>query len=259
MPVPITPADMAEEEYKYFLRDMVPPAPGVYERIETAVLSPEKALRIENMNDLFLDGYLDGEFGYAQLEDGSLVVANLMKMPNVTVEMFDWWFAWHGLKPIRYKLWDKDEHYDISTQNPERRRDLSIPLKERIWDTVDFAVEENPVDGPHTVAIHFRDPADIGFDREKLSCFDGTIVCAADEKAPVVMCHFVRPIEGGIELRSRFWMGKCIVDGKPRSALPEGVKMPLAIGKNVLTHNNKEFSNLAAILPEVFEEFKDKW
>ncbi len=259
MHVPITAADQAAPEYKYFLRDMVPPQPGVYERVEKGEISPDQAHRIQDMNDLFQDGYLEGEFGYCQMPDGTLTVANLLQMPGVTPEMFAWWFAWHGLAPIRYKLWDKEEHYDIRTSDPQRRMDPSIPMKERCWDTFDFATETNPTDGPHEVAIHFRNPADIGFDPEKLAGFDGVIICSGDEKAPVVMCHFVRPVEGGSELRTRFWMGYSIVDGKPVKRLPDGVKMPLEVGRNVLTHNNKEFANLAAILPEIYGEFKDRW
>lgn len=259
MPVPVTEADMREKEYQFFLRDMVPPKPGVYEKIETAILSPDQALPIQRINDLFLDGYLPGEFGYTQLDDGTLFVANLMQMPGVTVEMMDWWFAWHGLKPIRYKLWDKDEHYDISTSDPKRRRNPNIPLNQRYWDTVDCAVEENPIDGPHKVFIHFRNPVDIGFNSALLNQFSGTIICAADKDAPVVMCHFVRPIDGGVELRTRFWMGVSIVDGTPVRALPPHGRIPLEVGKNVLTHNNKEFSNLAAILPELYHLFKDEW
>lgn len=259
MPVPITQADMESQEYKYFLRDMVPPAPDTAARIEKGVLTPEQAQSIYRMNDLFLDGYLDGEFGYCQMPDGTLAIANHMRMPGVTPAMFDWWFAWHGLAPIRYKLWDKDEHYDIRTSDPERRRNPAIPVRERIWDTVDYATEENPVDGPHTVPIHFRNPVDIGFDPARYAAFNGTIVCAADEKAPVVMCHFVRPVEGGSELRTRFWMGYSIQNGRPVKAIPDGVKMPLEIGKNVLTHNNKEFANLIAVLPAVYAEFQNIW
>jgi len=30
------------------------------------------------------------------MEDGTGYIANLVYMPGVTVDMFDWWFAWHG-------------------------------------------------------------------------------------------------------------------------------------------------------------------
>ena len=259
MAVPLTEQDRQQPELKYFEREMVPPPEGTFERIEHAVLPADKLHSIFEMDKLFDEGYMENEFGYGNFEDGTLVAMNLLQMPGITPEMFAWFFAWHGLKPIRYKLWDKEEHYEISTSDPEKRKDPSVPIKERIWDTFDFAEEYNPTQGVHTVPIHFRNPADIGFSKEKLEHFDGMIVCAGDEKAPAVMVHFVRPVEGGSELRTRFWMGYSIIDGKPVKTLPEGKSIPQAIGKNILTHNNIEFSNLIGILPELYEEFKNYW
>ena len=92
-------------------------------------------------------------------------------------------------------------------------------------------------------------------DPEKLKDFKGTIVCAGNEKSPTIMCHFMRPVEGGCELRSRFWMGWHVIGGKPVKMIPDGVRLPLDGVKSLLTHNIKEFTNLAAILPEVYSEF----
>ena len=259
MATPVTPQEMQSPEYKYYLRDMTAPDPDRYLQIDREPLDPANALTIEHMNDLFLDGYLPGEFGTCVLPNGTAVVANLLKMPGVTIKMVDWWFAWHGLAPIRYKMWDKDEHYDIHTSDPDRRRNPAIPMRERYWDTFDLVSEDNFGTGPREINIHFRNPADIGFDPEKLAAFDGTIICAGDEHAPTVMCHFVRPIPGGVEFRSRFWVGYSIVDGKPVKVLPEGKSVPAQQGKLMLRHNVKEYTNLAAILPEVYAEFKNYW
>ena len=48
---------------------------------------------------------------------------------------------------------------------------------------------------------------------------------------PVAMCHFIRqlPEGGGVEFRTRFWMGWQIVDRKPRFALPAGVRFPESV------------------------------
>ncbi|MCI8992981.1 MAG: phloretin hydrolase [Eubacterium sp.] len=259
MSVIVTEEEKMLPEYRYFTRPMAEADPAQYARIENEPLLPEHALKIEDRNDLFREGYLPGEFGTCVLPNGTAVVANYLKMPGVTVEMFDWWFAWHGLRPIRYKLWDKYEHYDISTSDPEKRKNEALSYRERYWDTVDTAVEDNLGTGPRSIDIQFRNPADIGFNAEKLSKFHGTIVCAGGEHAPAVMCHFVRPIEGGTELRSRFWAGYGIKDGKPFKMLPDGQKIPEERGKLMLKHNIKEYTNLAAILPEIFEEFKNRF
>lgn len=44
------------------------------------------------------------------MDDGSIYVAVNTKMPDVTGEMLDFWFAWHSVKSIRYKLWHPLDH-----------------------------------------------------------------------------------------------------------------------------------------------------
>jgi subtilisin family serine protease len=43
------------------------------------------------------------------------------------------------------------------------------------------------------------------------------VFAAGNEYAPVIMCHFLRPVEGGCELRTRFWFGYSIIGGKPQA------------------------------------------
>lgn len=259
MAVPVTEAEKNSPLYKYFLMDMATPPAENYEKAEMP-LDPVKAHRAPDLNKLFDEGYMYGEIGYTQFEDGTTMLANHVLMPGVEPEMFDWWFAWHGLEPLRYKIWCHDEHHQAITRNHEKARDTSLSMKERYWDTVHDVKEAMSPDGPVLdIMMHFRNPADIGFDKEKLKSFKGTIVCSGNEHAPVIMVHFVRPTAGGSELRTRFWFGWCVRDGKPSKLIPDGVKMPTDIVKALLLHNIKEFTNLAAILPKVYAEFKDQF
>jgi len=173
------------------------------------------------------------------------------------VEMFDWWIVWHGLEPMRYKIWDTEDHYYCLTQHPEKAKDIKLPMKERYWDTIDDVIEDIG-SGKEKIEINFRNPKDIGFDETKLKNFKGTIVCSGNENSPIIMCHFLRPTANGSELRTRFWVGYCVQDGKTKKKLvaPTGL-MPESIVSKLLEHNIKEFTNLKAILPEVYQEFKD--
>ena len=65
-----------------------------------------------------------------------------------------------------------------------------------------------------------------------------------------IMTHFVREIPGGIELRSRFWIGYGLVDGRLVKLVPDGVSVPEEVPMGLFTHNLKEFGHLAAILPQ---------
>ena len=72
-----------------------------------------------------------------------------------------------------------------------------------------------------------------------------------------VMTHFVRAIEGGVELRIRFWIGYQIdVNKKPVKVLPEGVIIPEFVPKALINHCAKEFAHLAKILAPLYEEEK---
>ncbi len=255
--VPVTEEEKAGPLYKYFIREMVEADPAAYAAVACPA-DPATALGPEEMNRLFDDGYLDLELGYCNLPGGGAVLCNKTFMPGVTPEMFDFWFAWHGCEAMRYKIWNPQQHYFVETLNPEKAMDKSLSLKERYWDTTHH-VYEDCGNGPQHIHINFRNPADIGFDPEKLRNFKGTIVCSGNEKSPSIMVHFLRPVEGGCELRSRFWMGYCVVDGKPKKMLPDAFRIPLDGVKALLMHNIKEFTHLAAILPEVYAEFIDEF
>lgn len=253
MPVPITEEDKKSPLYKYYLREMADAPAEKYAQVQ-APMDPEKALSPFDMNRLFDPGYLPGELGYCNLPDGGATLANLTPMPGVTPEMFDFWFAWHGLGPLRYTIWNREQHYHAISRNPEIGLNRNLSMKERYWNTV-HDVREDCNMGVEDIVISFRNPADIGFDPEKLADFKGTIVCAGAPDSPTIMCHFLRPVEGGCELRTRFWMGYSVIDGKPKKIIPDGMKFPLEPAKALLLHNMREFANLAAILPEIYAEF----
>ena len=86
-------------------------------------------------------------------------------------------------------------------------------MREKTWGTV-HVVREDIGPGPDDLVLEFRYPHELGYDESKV----GTPACAAmmcaNGHGPVpgqgvaaIMTHMVREIPGGIELRSRFWIG----------------------------------------------------
>ena len=67
------------------------------------------------------------------MPDGSGYVALRHPMPGATPEMIDWWFAWHGLEDLRYKLWYPEMHVSARLDPEERAKVLdparSLPQK----------------------------------------------------------------------------------------------------------------------------------
>ncbi len=265
--VPVTEQDTKKSYYKYYLEDMVQAPQEKYDLVLKGPLDPDKALSIYDRNRLFEPGYLDGEIGYCVMPDGTGYVANMTKMPGVTTEMFDWWFAWHALDDLRYTIWDPEDHGKAVCQQKKRTLDPALSIREKYWDTTHFVLEDIGM-GLDPLVLNFKNPADLGFDTSKIGTeLCSTIVCARGwgyglppfATPDVIMCHFVREIDGGIELRSRFWLGYTCKDRKIIKSLPDWVRFPELGPKGLCLHNIKEFTHLASLLPRIYKEEKDNF
>ena len=255
MSITLTEQQKNSPLYKYY---ELPIAPVPEEKIASIMQMEADQDCVISCNDLNLlfeaDDYAD-EYGIFHCPDGGLMLSNVTEMPDVTPEMFDWWFAWHGLDPMRYIIWDKDDHYYVQTRNPEKALDSSLSMKERYWNTV-HDVQEALLDGddPIPVVIPFVPPEVIGFDPAKLAAFEGTIVCTP---GPVIMIHFLQQAEKGYKLRTRFYLGY-------RSAEHGNVRIPdfpapVELARAMLVHNIKEYTHLGKILPELYREYRDNF
>lgn len=253
MAVSLTEEQKKNPLYPYYEMPIDPVPEDILGRIMQMSFETEGGMSYSDIDLLFEDGYLPNEFGLFKNPDGGGMVANLTEMPGVTPEMFDWWFAWHGLDPMRYIIWDRDDHYDCRTHHPEKALDASLSLKERYWYT-EHSIKEALLDGqePIPVYLKFVPPEDMGFDPKKLKVFQGTIVSTIEQ---AVMIHFLRPTPRGSELRTRFYMGY--------KQTPEGIiPIPDApqfdhMGRALLAHNVKEFTHLAKILPGLYRAYRD--
>lgn len=261
----LKPEERALSYAKYYDLPITPIPPEKLAVLQAGPIDPKLALPIERRNDLLNPGYLDCEVGWCVMENGTGYLANLTPMPGVTPEMFNWWFAWHGLEDMRYRIWDPEDHFYARQQNPDRIKDPGVPMREKNWGTVHFVLEDiGP--GPDELVLNFQYPHVLGYDEDKV----GTPACAAMQCAnghgPVpgqgvaaIMTHMVREIEGGVELRSRFWIGYGLVNGQVVKLLPDGVQVPKEAPMGLFAHNLKEFGHLAAILPSLYAEEKDNW
>lgn len=257
---PLTEIEMSKPYVKYL--DL--PYPEIPEEVIAGMrepLDPDKVLHIHARNDLLNEGYLQGEIGYCILPDGSGYVASLTKMPGVTLEMLEWWFVWHGIESLRYRIWDPDDHYEarVTPRHLKKRLDTSLSLVERNWDTSDF-VYENVGDGASSLRISFRSPEAFGFDMDRFVSQPVTAICAhsgpPDEAiSRTVFIHFARQTPEGIELRSRFWLGWMILNKKAvRTDFEVDPRRVAGLGR----HSPREFHRLAKYLPQIYTENKDR-
>ena len=87
----------------------------------------------------------------------------------------------------------------------------------------------------------------------------GTIVCSGSEMGGLMVrfLHRQNGVPSFVHVSGRV---TGIIDGKPKKLIPDGAPpFPLAPVKALFFHNIAEFTNLAAILPEVYAEFHEEF
>jgi phloretin hydrolase len=258
----LTKAELAKPYSKYYDRPMTPPPQEIFDFLARGPIDPKNALPFTQRNELLKSGYLSTERGWCVMPDGTAFVAGLTLMPGVSAEMIAWWFVWHGLESLRYMIWDPDDHYAVYVRDEhlERRLNDALSITERNWNTTDM-IYEDIGDGAVELSTAFMSPADFGYDMDLFEKEKVLIAVSAVSGAPVFgdkpvisFSHVGRAIPGGIELRSRFWLGWAMVDGKPTRASGVSPQVFEKIAGGLVYHCPKEFYNLAAILPGVFAE-----
>jgi hypothetical protein len=235
-------------------------------------LAPAKADATQNAGTLLDPGYTEGENGYCVMPDGSGCVALCHRMKGATPEMIDWWFAWHGLEDLRYKLWYPEMHVSARLDREERAKvlDPKRTLPQKFQGLTHHVVEDIGGGVFNAVDISFLTPEDFGFDTTRFKPPYVEALAAANVMArgvddpkdgpglPVAFVHLVRKTDEGIEVRNRFWVGYQIVDKKPVLMLPQGMRIPEEAVQGLFLHDVQEFANLGAILPQLYAEMEGK-
>lgn len=221
----------------------------------------EQALPIEARNQFLAGSSSDLKMGFCVAANGTGFVANRTFMANTTVDMLDWWFGWHSVSSdLRYKIWDPEDHYYARADRPAYVLDASVPNHQKTWG-VTHEIMEDIGKGPEHVKLSFKNPVDFGYDARLLGTqFCNSLVCAIGRGVtPAFMTHKFYAVTGGTMFESRFWIGYDFHDGNFIKLVPEGQAVPQTVVRDLFSHNIKEYSNLAQILPHVYAEEKWNW
>ena len=254
--------ELATSPYaKFFKPVMVPLPEHVRQALLTGAVSHDLMPPVEQAGDLQNGGYWPIETGYTLSPDGAMRVFALTEMPGVTPAMWDWWFAWHSGHAQRYKLWHPQAHLHASWQDGCEDSDRYVGRTSNVVEYI----------GPTCtrLSIRFVAPASLGLDEKRLASAGETAICARGSATgtPIEaswLIHYVRPVEGGSEMRSRFWiagnnlrphgmngsMGRLI--GRALSSLKRPTSTQAA---ELLVHCSQEMSHMAGILPELYATF----
>ena len=266
-------AEKQEPYAKYYQHNSAGVPPGVISAMKAGLHPSKDALRFERINDLLNPGYLPVENGYCHMPDGSIFVAVLTDMPKVTGEMLDWWFWWHPMNSLRYKVWYPEAHFSHTTDvDMDIYKRRSGVYRERYWNTTNYPVEDIGV-GKETLSIRFVPPSDFGFDESRFDEANvATAICgivgSVTRKLPQLayMSHLVRKKVTGVEMRSRFWIGhtilksgvseKSIINRLINKRMVKKLLLPRNVGFAMAMHCTQEYHNLAEILPELYGSYE---
>lgn len=263
--VPVAEDAKTKSYYKYYEMDIANLTPEQMEFVANSKGTPEEGLSIHDRNKLLEPGLYPEKMGYFPLKEGGVLVAGNVPMPNVTAEMLYWWFAWHGLDPLRYAIWDPEDHFgtELNEEGKRRALDASVPMEEKTWGAT-HTVLESLGGPPAKIRIEFTEPAKLGFDASKIGTADCEFMVAANSVTlgvdlPCVMVETAKKIDGVMTYQARFWFGYVIENGEAKCVLPPDVQLPEELFLGLVGHNIKEFTHLGKILPSVYAEEKDRW
>jgi len=251
----------------YYDREPADIPASVLSAIQNGTYSYRQALLFENINDLLNPGYLPLEDGYCRMPDGSFFVAVRTEFLDVTKEMLDWWFWWHSQEPLRYRIWYPECHFDISVEGAQE----TSRNKPQYSHTTHFPVEDVGL-GKEKLSIHFLPPDEFGFDISRFEEANiATVICGVvgsvthHIKQHTSMCHLVRKLSTGLEMRSRFWVGHTLrfngILGAPilknivNTRLFRQLVLPPKTGLSMAMHCAQEYNNLAKLLPELYAAY----
>lgn len=238
---------------KYYALNLFPPAFGLKKHITRRLLAPENMVPLQDRHKLLECDIEHSKIGYGYAPDGTGYVSTFTYMPQVTSDMIDWWFVWHGQESARYVIWDKEDHYSVKTTKLDRLTDETIPMRERLWGVTHTVLEDTGC-GPEEITINFGCPYDF-FEKTDLDSSPiETVIWGNGSSA--VMCHtvFSNPEGRGVILCSHFWMGYQLDGKNPVKIIPEGVKIPEIAIRGLALHSIKEYANLGHFLPYLYAE-----
>lgn len=259
-----TPAELASSPYAAFFNPVMQPLPDhVREALATGAVAHTLLPPISRARDLQQAGYAAVETGYSVCPDGAVHIAALTRMPGVTAAMWDWWFAWHGSDPQRYKLWHPNAHVHVGWKDGRGELGHYVGRVSRVVEYVGAQLLN--------VEVRFVAPRTLGLDEALLKSGDEVAICArvgmtvggvsADSGW---LLHHIRPVPGGAEMRSRFWLAGRNVrlmgwEGTAGRALGRVAGKLLSPPRHqvteLLVHDAQEMNHLAAILPALYAAF----
>ncbi len=261
------PGDLDDKPYaRYWNPDMQPLQPQVAQAVVHGREARGLGFPMDQADQLLDSGHLALENGFTRLGNGQLFVAVQTLMPNVHGAMFEWWMGWHYMEAQRYKLWHPRAHIANGTREM-LGDDPQLSDKEKYLTT--HYVTEYIGDALHKIRISFAEPATVFGNLDSMDSDISALVCGKVQLqgAPITigyLIHQLRQIEGGAEMRSRFWLGTPHLSSlSPDNPINKALGsrwilqrlLPASMAEDMLVHCGMEMNHLAGFLPALYDDY----
>ncbi|GIX42614.1 MAG: hypothetical protein KatS3mg129_2347 [Leptospiraceae bacterium] len=266
---PLTEYELRKPYSKYYYMPLVKIPEIILNKLERPIL-PKKAILFEEKNRFLIPDNDKEEIGYCIFPDGSGYIAMRIEMPDVTPEMIEWWFYWHSLESLRYKIWYPGAHYKISVKNKKILYDKNLPPKKKYIHNTHY-ITEDVGKGKMNLFISFYEPEEFGFDINFFKKANiSTIICGIVgfrnlHLKHTYLFHIVHNYKTGVILRSRFYVGhdiQFILNNKSickvfNKKIFRRIIITEKLLKGLSLHCAQEFLQLSKILPELYFQYKN--
>ena len=232
------------------------PLPKMPSEIEEALSKNEiTATTFERKNEILTNSKLHNEIGFRKMDDGTYLVSMVCPMPNISVEMIEWWFWWHAQDSLRYQVWYPNDHISIKYHKKDRGFFERSNVPEFIPNT-QYPVER--IGGMKMpLRIDFASPEQFGFSKQlmqendiiKIVC--GHVGAFNNLIKHTEMAHIFKKTEDGLFMISRFWLGKTM-----KNPLLRKIIITEDMARGMAEHCCIEYRNLCEILPRLYSEYK---
>lgn len=233
--------------------------------------NPDEAMSFYDRAKFAYEGENPIKEGCYMLKEGGILIAANVEMPRTTPEMLEWWLVWHSLDPLRYALWNPEDHFDATLPDEDRKRitDPNFPVREKMWNLHSSVLESFNGDKPSHITINFTSPEKVGFDKQRVGSdtfqlFSGgnSSMKVGPFEIKVFACGTMAYNKRGIrEFRERWWFGYNVDEatGQVIKEAPKALNLIAPKAAMLLVHCHKEYSHLDKFLPEIYAEQKDNW
>lgn len=212
-------------------------------------MDPARALLPGAVDALTEPGLVEGDEGYCLLPNGVGYAATRTELPNVTIEMNNWYKKLRLVDKLSYMIWYPGSHVS--------------ELGGVCLEDIGFGVERNDVESPANIKnLGFRrHPAEA--DPQFLALIGGNgwwhnLDHPEIRPRAMSLFHYIRRLpQGGIEFRTHIYMGMFAIGGAGVIQQQIQPEICLEATRRMAEHCIYERANLGAFLPELYEKMKD--